>query len=68
MIGHRAPATLVRLEKKLANDPCAILTAAEIRLLDREVRRVLVLKGGGLLNGHPPLAHPRISSQILPFL
>ena len=41
MSGHRAPATLVRLERRLANDPCAIPTATEIRVLDREVRRVL---------------------------
>lgn len=32
---------LVRLEKKLASDPCAILNTAEIRLLDREVRGVI---------------------------
>jgi hypothetical protein len=31
---------LVRLEKKLASDACAILNTAEIRLLDREVRGV----------------------------
>lgn len=39
----RTPA-LVRLEKKLTKDPCAILSDAEIRVrvLDREVRRVLV--------------------------
>lgn len=37
----RTPA-LVRLEKKLASDPCAILDTAEIRLLDREVRRALI--------------------------
>lgn len=38
---RRTPA-LVRLEKKLALDPCAILSASEIRLVDREVRRALV--------------------------
>ena len=42
MSGHRVPATLARLEERLANDPCAILTATEVRLLNREVRRVLV--------------------------
>ncbi|HVG71955.1 MAG TPA: hypothetical protein VM819_13655 [Vicinamibacterales bacterium] len=36
----RTPA-LVRLEKKLVSDPCAILGTAEIWLLDREVRRAL---------------------------
>jgi hypothetical protein len=41
MSGQRPRATLVRLAKKLAYDPCAILAAAEARLLDREVRRVL---------------------------
>ena len=38
---RRTPA-LVRLEKKLASDSCAILDTSEIRLLDREVRRVLI--------------------------
>jgi hypothetical protein len=38
---RRTPA-LVRLEKKLDVDPCAILNATEIRLLEREVQRVLV--------------------------
>ena len=37
----RTPA-LVHLEKKLASDSCAILDTSEIRLLDREVRRVLI--------------------------
>jgi hypothetical protein len=37
----RTPA-LVRLEKKLASDSCAILDTSEIRLLDREVRRILI--------------------------
>jgi hypothetical protein len=37
----RTPA-LVRLEKKLASDRCAILNGGEIRLLDREVRRALI--------------------------
>lgn len=41
---------VVRLEKKLASDPCAILNTAEIRLLDREVR--------GLIASYPgPEAH-----------
>jgi hypothetical protein len=38
---RRTPA-LLRLETKLAADPCAILSRSEIRLLDREVRRALV--------------------------
>jgi hypothetical protein len=38
---RRTPA-LVRLEHKLAKDPCAILSGAEIRVLDCEVRRALV--------------------------
>jgi hypothetical protein len=43
----RTPA-LVRLEKKLASEPCAILETAEIRLLDREVRRALVASFPGV--------------------
>ena len=43
----RTPA-LVRLEKKLASDPCAILDTSEIRLLDREVRRVLIASFPGM--------------------
>ncbi len=39
---RRAPATLIRLEKRLANDPCAILTATKTLVLDPDVRRVLV--------------------------
>jgi hypothetical protein len=38
----RRTSALVRLERKLAADSCAILNRAEIRLLDREVRRALV--------------------------
>lgn len=38
---RRTPA-LVRLEQKLAKNPRAILSGAEIRVLDREVRRALV--------------------------
>jgi hypothetical protein len=48
MSGRRPVATLVRLERKLANDPCAILTAAEVRVLDREVRRALVSSFPGI--------------------
>jgi hypothetical protein len=48
MIDHRAPAALVRVEKKLAHDPCAILTASEIRVLNRAVRRVLVSSFPGI--------------------
>ena len=44
----RRTAALVRLEKKLAKDPCAILSAAEIRILDREVRRALVSSFPGI--------------------
>jgi hypothetical protein len=40
--------SLVRLEKKLASDPCAILDTAEIRLLDREVRRALTASFSGV--------------------
>jgi hypothetical protein len=43
----RTPA-LMRLEKKLASDRCAILDTAEIRLLDREVRRVLIASFPGV--------------------
>jgi hypothetical protein len=39
---------LVRLEKKLASDPCAILSAREVRLLDGEVRRVLMTSFPGI--------------------
>ena len=42
MSGPRVPAALAQLDERLANEPCAILTATEIRLLNREVRRVLV--------------------------
>ena len=46
---HRTPAAaLARLGERLANDPCAILTATEIRLLDREARRVLVSSFPGI--------------------
>lgn len=44
---RRTPA-LVRLEQKLATDPCAILSRSEIRLLDREVRRALMSSFPGL--------------------
>jgi hypothetical protein len=37
----RRTSALVRLEKKLAMDPCAILNPTEIRLLDREVQHAL---------------------------
>src|SRR5437870_4512753 len=43
----RTPA-LVRLEKKLASDPGVILDTAEIRLLDREVRRALIASFPGV--------------------
>jgi hypothetical protein len=44
---RRTPA-LVRLEQKLAKDPCAILSSAEIRMLDGEVRRALVASFPGI--------------------
>jgi hypothetical protein len=50
----------VRLEKKLAEDPCAILRAAEIRTLDREVRRALVSSFPGI-EAH--LAHSEDSTR-----
>jgi len=37
-----------RLEKKLAADPSAILNPAEIRVLDRELQRVMVSSFTGL--------------------
>jgi hypothetical protein len=33
---------LARVEQRLASDPCAILSATEVRLLDGEVRRALL--------------------------
>jgi hypothetical protein len=56
---RRTPA-LVRLEKKLAKDPCAILSGAEIRVLDREVRRALVSSFPGI---EPRLAHSEDSTR-----
>lgn len=44
----RRTSALVRLEKKLARDPCAILNPTEIRLLDREVQHALVSSLPGL--------------------
>ena len=44
----RRTAALVRLEKKLARDPCAILNPAEVRLLDREVQHALASSFPGL--------------------
>jgi hypothetical protein len=44
---RRTPA-LVRLENKLAKDPCAILSGAEIRVLDREVWRAVVSSFPGI--------------------
>jgi len=44
----RRTSALVRLEKKLAMDPCAILNPTEIRLLDREVQHALVSSVPGL--------------------
>jgi hypothetical protein len=48
LIDYRPSAALVRLEKKLTHDPCAILTASEIRVSNREVRRVLVSSCPGI--------------------
>lgn len=56
----RRTAALVRLEKKLAKDPCAILSAAEIRILDREVRRALVSSFPGI---ESRLAHSEDSTR-----
>ncbi|SRR6266542_6745504 len=55
----RTPA-LVRLENKLAKDPCAILSGAESRVLDREVRRALVSSLPGI-EAH--LAHSEDSTR-----
>lgn len=44
---RRTPA-LVRLENKLAKDPSAILNDAEVRVLDREVRRALLASFPGI--------------------
>jgi hypothetical protein len=38
----------VRLEQKLAKNPGAILSNAEVRVLDREVRRALILSFPGI--------------------
>jgi hypothetical protein len=43
----RTPA-LARLEERLASDPCAILSATEVRLLDGEVRRALLASFPGI--------------------
>jgi hypothetical protein len=56
---RRTPA-LVRLEKKLAKDPCAILGTTEIRVLDREVRRALVSSFPGI---EARLAHSEDSTR-----
>ncbi|MBA2301075.1 MAG: hypothetical protein H0W08_00410 [Acidobacteria bacterium] len=56
---RRTPA-LVRLENKLANDPSAILSDAEIRVLDGEVRRALVSSFPGI-EAH--LAHSEDSTR-----
>lgn len=46
---RRTPA-LVRLERKLAEDPCALLTAAEIRVVGCRANRELATRIG-LLDG-----------------
>jgi hypothetical protein len=56
---RRTPA-FVRLEHKVAKDPCAILSGAEIRVLDREVRRALVSSFPGI-EAH--LAHNEDSTR-----
>jgi len=56
---RRTPA-LVRLEQKLARDPCAILSGAEIRVLDREVRRALLASFPGI---EARLAHSEDSTR-----
>jgi hypothetical protein len=50
-IYHERPAgesRRARLQERLADDSRAILTAADIRVLDREVRRVLVSSFPGI--------------------
>jgi hypothetical protein len=42
MADYEANTSACATEQKLAKDPCAILSGAEIRVLDREVRRALV--------------------------
>ncbi|MGQ0735813.1 MAG: hypothetical protein ACT4QD_19430 [Acidobacteriota bacterium] len=44
---RRTPA-LVRLERRLARDSTAILNSAEVRLLDREIRRALIASFPGI--------------------
>jgi len=44
----RWTSALARLEKKLTSNPCAILTDAEVHVLDREVRRALVTSFPGI--------------------
>lgn len=39
---------LARLEQRLARDPCAILSASEVRLLDGEVQRPLLASFPGI--------------------
>jgi hypothetical protein len=56
---RRTPAP-ERLEQTLAKDPSAILSGAEIRVLDREVRRVLVSSFPGI-ESH--LAHSEDSTR-----
>lgn len=56
----RQTPALLRLERKLAKDPCAILSSAEIRVLDREVRRALVSSFPGI---EPRLAHSEDSTR-----
>ena len=56
----RRTSALVRLEKKLAADSCALLTAAEIRMVDREVRRTLMSSFPGI-EAH--LAHSEDSTR-----
>ena len=56
---RRTPA-LIRVERKLAKDPCAILSDGEIRVLDREVRRALVSSFPGI---ESRLAHSEDSTR-----
>ena len=57
---HRPSAAHVRLAKKLSEDPCAILKDAEVRVLDREVRRALLSSFPGI-EAH--LAHSEDSTR-----
>jgi hypothetical protein len=60
MANRMRPSALVQLAHKLAQDPGAILSGPEIRLLDREVRRALVSSVPGI---EAYLAHSEDSTR-----